>query len=191
MGVCDRFSIVQQPVSLGVVSKLRWTLLFSLFKNHLYCFGTKTGIATGTILFLTFWTIVSLVNCLICYIQQGWLIHYQSFGTVIPQNEYKCGQKLFVMKLVNANQLPLGLKNESGVVFVVVVVFLPYFSIFCFMRYVIYYSASSRIYYFYFPSSSCYDLLYGVLLFSLGMWFANSKNWLKTILLTQQNQFGK
>lgn len=59
--------ILYSCMSLGVVSKLRWTLLFFLFKNHLCCFGTKMGRAAGTVLFLTFWTIVSLVNCLMCY----------------------------------------------------------------------------------------------------------------------------
>lgn len=63
---------------------------------------------------------------------------------------------------MNANQLPLGLKNESGVVFVGF--FSPIFFNFLFHDgYVIYYSASSRIYHLYFPSSSRYDLFHGFL----------------------------
>lgn len=85
----------------------------------------------------------------------------------------------------NAEQLPLGLKNESGVIFIFL-----YFSIFLLSDgYVISYSASSRIYCYCFPSGSSYNVFY--FFFSLRIWFADLKNWLKTILLTRQSQFGK
>lgn len=42
--------------------------------------------------------LVSLVNCLIRYIQQAWLIHYQGFGIVVPQNAYKLWTKAFCYK---------------------------------------------------------------------------------------------
>lgn len=98
MGVPDRVRIMYS-------SPCHWVLLASSDEHCRFLYSKIICIALAQRR-RNYWynftfnilNLVSLLNCLICYVQQGWLVYYQGFGTDIPQNEYKRGTKAFCYK---------------------------------------------------------------------------------------------